>query len=101
MYEEIKKYLEKSLSARERKNKNKFIAWFLIHKLILEISEELLEDIIVRANNYDRTWRKILQDNEHLRGKDYNDLVKLEQEKQIELGYEPNYRENVKKLQTL
>ena len=101
MYEEIKKYLEKSLSARERKNKNKFIAWFLIHKLKLEISEELLEDIIVRANNYDRTWRKILQDNEHLRGKDYNDLIKLEQEKQIELGYEPNYRENVKKLQTL
>ena len=32
---------------------------------------------------------------------DFDDLVKLEQEKQIELGYEPNYRENVKKLQTL
>jgi len=104
MYEEIKKYLEKSKSARERKNKNKFLAWFIYNKFQLwtePITQEKLEDIIVKASDYDRFWRKVLEENPSLRGSDYGDKQKVEQEKQIQFGYEPNYRENVKKLQTL
>ena len=65
-YKEIKKYIEKSKSARERKNKNKFIAWLIFNKFHLKtetMTEELLEDIIVKASDYDRHWRKVLEEN--------------------------------------
>jgi len=94
MYEEIKKYLEKSPNARERKNKNKFIAWLLFNKYNLKqevMTQDLLEEIILKASDYDRFWRMNLRDNPSLRGKDYEDKVKVEQQKMMELGYESGY----------
>lgn len=40
-----------------------------------------------RIKSAEREWRKVLQENPHLRGSDYGDKDRLEAEKQIELGY--------------
>jgi len=97
MYDQIKKYIEKNVSARERRNKNKFIAWFLFNKYKLQdnkLDQDTLEELIVMASDCDRYWRKVLQECPDLRGKDYMDKVVIAQEKQIELGYEPGYYKN-------
>lgn len=104
MYEEIKRYIEKSKSARERKNKNKFLAWLIYNKFQLwqePITEEKLEDIIIKASDYDRHWSKVLEENPELRGSDYGDKQKVEQARQIESGYESGHYQNKKKLNTL
>ena len=89
---EIENILTEHEIYRERKNKNKFVARFLQKKYpneLGDISLQRLEDIVVDSGTIDRGWRKTLQDNEDLRGSDYEDKEILSQEKQIELGYEP------------
>ena len=58
-----------------------------------------------RYSSYDRIWRKVLRENKDLRGEDYGeeDGTKeiLEQEKMLEMGYSPNYQNDVKKLSIL
>jgi hypothetical protein len=86
----IKEQLEKLPTARERKNKNRFIAWLLWKKYNLSnipIDKETLEAIIVDTSTYDRAWRQVLEHNPSLRGSDYGEKTLLEQEKQVELGY--------------
>lgn len=102
-YEKIKGYLEKSTKARERSNKNRFIAYLLDKKynVGMGISTTTLESLIVDASSYDRAWRQVLQHEAHLRGKDYYDKVMLEQDKELELGYMPGHESDIKKLKTL
>lgn len=91
--EKMLELLQQQPLARERKNKNRAIAYMLCRRYHItgELSPAKLEEIIVEAATLDRAWRQILQQDEykHLRGKDYGDKEMLEQEKQIELGYEP------------
>ncbi len=98
MYEEIKKHLKENIKVRERRNKNLFIAWLLSKKYgdnnVIPFTK--IEDLIVDAASYDRAWRKVLQDCPHLRGSDYVEKEVLEQEKQIQLGYEPGYNMKLK-----
>lgn len=49
----------------------------------------------------DRAWRKALQENPELRGSDYSDKEVLEQSKELELGYAPNYQKDIKTLKLL
>lgn len=90
IYEEVKTQLEKYPTARERAKKNRFIAWLLdktYNWKLAGLNVEAMENLLKDAATYDRAWRKVLQDEEHLRGSDYEDKTMLEKEKQIELGY--------------
>ncbi len=86
----IKQRLEEHPWFRERKSKNFGISKILIRRFNLEdkINPKILEDIIVEASSLDRTYRKTLEENPHLRGSDYGQGEILSQKKQIELGYE-------------
>lgn len=79
MYEIIKKYLEETPQARERKNKNRAISNLIIKKYM----QDMVGDILTA----DRAWRQVLEKNENLRGSDYIEKHELEVEKQRELGY--------------
>lgn len=83
--------LKRIPKSRERKYKTGAVALILKDKYIdLEgISLPRLTEILQDADTLDRAWRKILQEDEALRGSDYADKEILEQEKQIELGYIP------------
>lgn len=83
---------------RERKDKNLGIAKLIVMKYHpwLAGNEEKLADLVVLAGTLDRAWRKILQDNPELRGLDYEDKAVLEQEKQMELGYEVGFDSDIK-----
>lgn len=90
IYDEIKGYLEKYPSARERRNKNKFIGFLLFSKHRLEnrqVTKEILTSIVVEVNSYDRAWRQVLEKETHLRGKDYSLKDELEHNKRLDLGY--------------
>ena len=101
MEQEILQHLEQYIEFRERRKKDKGIALILKEKYKLDVDTSLLTRLIQDANSMDRFWRKSLLENEHLRGNDYGDKRSLEQKKEVELGYEENYRANVKKLRTI
>jgi hypothetical protein len=102
MKEEVINYLKSDPRFRERSKKWKGIANLLVKKYNLEIDAKKLMDIIAEASSMDRTWRDTLLNDKTLRGTDYyEDKDRLEQEKMLELGYEPNYNSNVAKLKTL
>jgi hypothetical protein len=86
--QDIKQRLENHPWFRERKAKNFGIAKMLKNKYNVNIDPKMLEDLIVEASSLDRMWRKILQENPHLQGSDYEQGEVLSQDKQIELGYE-------------
>jgi len=106
---QVEKYLEVEPLFRERKNKDRGIVNLLMKKYpslkhCIEaglIGKETLTAIVQDHSSMDRAWRQSLEHNPYLRGKDYNEKKILVQKKQIELGYEPRYHENVKKLKTL
>lgn len=91
VYDDIKAHLEKYPSARERKNKNKFIAWILHRKhggnMQTGVTQEQIENIIVEAYGLDRAWRQVLLKEPSLRGSDYDQKPELEQKAKETLGY--------------
>lgn len=101
MYELIKHKLEETIWFRERRNKNYGIAEILIKEHALNVNAKRLEEIIVEYASLDRQWREVTKDHPHLRGSDYEDRVRLMQEKQIELGYEVGYHNDLKQSKLL
>ena len=109
IYEEIKSKLEGHVGFRERRFRPKYLGILALRKLGLEerFNEGRaleMEDLVEFAKTYDsyrHEYDRVLAENESLRGTDYGDKDKVEQEAQIRLGYESGYRENVKKLETL
>lgn len=97
MYKGIKgkvyNYLVRQPLFRERKFKNRGIANLLLQLSdpdengMIHIGKKKLEDIVGDVGSYDRAWRQILEHHEELQGSDYDDKERLEQEKQLELGY--------------
>lgn len=85
-------YLVKEPRFRERKNKNRGIAnlildhWAPLTRLLM-VKNDRLADIVGQVGSYDRAWRQCLEHHPELRGSDYGDKDVLEQEKQLELGY--------------
>lgn len=97
IYEQIKSHLLKYPTARERKNKNRFIGWLLdqtYHMTLAGLSKGSLENIVTDVSSYDRAWRQVLQHEPNLRGKDYDEKDTLEQQKELELGYVPSIPED-------
>ncbi len=103
--DEVKSYLERSPKARERKHKNEFIGFLLFRKYSPQmqtgVTQSVFEHIAKDAGTYDRAWRYLLQHNENLRGSDYHDKDVLEQEVEIDLGYEPGFEQTKKKVKDL
>lgn len=85
----VEHYLRGQPLFRERKNKNRGVARLLItmHPTLKDVPIEILTDVITDAATLDRWWRKILEEKPELRGNDYGHKDKLEEKKQIELGY--------------
>lgn len=100
MNETILQYLRDYPAFRERSTKNKWLGGIIFKKYGIEITPKMkdqMQDIISDLQSADRAWRKILEEHEELRGSDYGEKTILEQKKQLELGYEPNYYQDIKK----
>lgn len=95
MKQEILSYLKLEPRFRERKAKWRGIADLLIEKYKLDIDRRKLAEIIADGSTADRSWRMALKENPDLRGSDYEDKDILEQEKMLELGYQPQLRLNI------
>lgn len=93
--DEVKQFLEENVPARERANKDKALVMLLVRRQPMFrkaieadlISMGMLLTMVQDYTSMDRAWRKILQDNEALRGSDYEQKELLEQEVQEQLGY--------------
>lgn len=108
LYDKIKDYLEKEPRARERHLRDRAMVNLLLQKYEfgeVGASKEMLVNFCHDFESYCRIWRQVTERNEHLRGLDYGskDGTKtiLEQDKMLELGYEPNYHRDVKQLELL
>ena len=105
----VLQYLEKQPLFRERKNKDRGIVNILIsrHYKLGEairtgvVSKEFVTEMVQEYASMDRAWRQALEHDPNLRGKDYDEKVRLEQEAELRLGYGPGYAADVKKLGTL
>jgi hypothetical protein len=85
--------LEKSIPFRERKNKDKGIVIILYNRYpVLKTSEikmDIMIEILKDYTTMDRAWRYILdKERSDLRGLDYAEKDKLEQDKMLDIGYE-------------
>jgi len=94
---EVLQYLKEAPPFRERANKNKGIANMITKKYGVQFPFDKRNDIIADILSFDRAWRKALEENPELQGTDYNDKERLEQQKQIQLGYEPRYYQDIKR----
>ena len=99
-------YLEKQPLFRERKNKDRGIVNILIgrHYKLGEairtgmLSKEFVNEVMKEYASMDRAWRQALEHDPNLRGSDYGDKEKLEQEAELRLGYVPGHDADVKRL---
>lgn len=97
MYELIKQKLIAFPNFRERSRRGEYLATLALRHLGLEQSfkegnrftTKQLSDIAVAYESLNRAWRKVLEENKDLRGKDYEEKIELVQAKQLELGYSP------------
>ena len=94
---EIEEYLEDEPRARERRFKDRALVNILLkkHPALSRVPKEVLIGLVQDFNSLDRYWRMILMERPELRGVDYEDKVRYEQEKELGLGYEPRYRQNI------
>lgn len=101
--EEVEKYLEDNIDARETRNRTNHIALLLRKKYpqLSYIEDSVLYSVIDESHAYIRTWQKAEQDNPHLRGTDWKGEKKkaLQQQAQIDLGYVGGFHRDVKKLE--
>lgn len=93
--------LKYDVNFRERMNKNFGIAQLLKEKYHLDIDTSRLKAVIEDGETYSRYWRQALQYHPEYRGFDYSTKRKVVEQAKINLGYEPNYYSNIKKLNTL
>lgn len=98
IYDTIKAKLETDIDFRERRHRNKGLTEIMLQDYeksdSMFIDKDFLYTFGPAYGTYERVWRKVLEENEDLRGFDYDDKTEYEQKKQIELGYEPGF--NVK-----
>ena len=89
IYEEMARLLASDPRCRERRNKDRAIRTLLCAHFpaLKTVDKEVLVETLGAYNSYDRAWRKVLEEKPLLRGTDYYEKGKLEQRKQMELGY--------------
>lgn len=105
----VHNYLEKQPLFRERKNKDMGIVNILMGRHY-KLSDAIRTGVLTKGNvkeivqeyaSMDRAWRQALEHDPNLRGMDYGEKEKLEQERELALGYVPGHDADVKKLETL
>ena len=93
----VKQKLEDSKEFRERTLREKEI-WILaleacgLYEKYMSGKQLPPQDMIAYGKKYDsicRAWRGHTKDNKQFQGNDYGDKVKLEQEHQLAMGYQP------------
>lgn len=67
----------------------------------IELPKDKRDDIVSDILSADRAWRMNLKENPELQGIDYQEGTKLEQEWELQNGYEPNYHADIKKIKTI
>lgn len=115
MEQEILEKLKQNKNFRERKQKDKFLTILALRKFgamshqfekgdtveivvthrhengdiktQVKLDREDFAKVVQLERSYDRAWRKVLEEREDLRGTDYQDKEKLENDKLVELGY--------------
>lgn len=96
---EIIAILEVRVDCRERSNRGKFMGRALQKKYPYELEKvplSRLVDILKDAISMDRRIRRIQELREDLRGTDYDEKERLEQEAQLDLEYAPGYEQDIK-----
>lgn len=87
----IKKILEENPSCRERKTKDIFLAKVILQEFpeltMTAITPVKLGRMFTEYNTLDRLFRQVLEENEHLRGSDYEQKGHLVKARQKSLGY--------------
>jgi hypothetical protein len=86
----VTEYLQKEPLFRERKNKDRGMVNLLMNrysglKKAIESGLMTKEQITAMVQDYasmDRAWRQVLEQTPSLRGKDYDDKARLEEDKQ-------------------
>jgi len=98
MENDVETYLRNEPRFRERHNKDRGIVNLLQRKygVLTDIQKETLIAFIQDANSMDRYWRLLTGRYPELRGKDYETKKMVEQRKQVSLGYESGYFEDLK-----
>lgn len=97
---------------RERSKRGIYLAKLALRFTELETRFEVgeqqltlkeMSDFAIKYATFERAWRQVLQqeENKHLRGSDYSQGEILAQERELSLGYEPNYHADIKKLKTV
>ena len=91
-------FIKTNKKARERLYNNRTVAHImrLKHPTLNNIELDSLEKYVKQILKLNRQWRKILAENEELRGLDYDEKKIAAQKYQIELGYEQGYYADVK-----
>src|SRR3990167_3626165 len=99
IYQRVKNYLEREPKARERHNRSRAIVNLLLEDYpdFMPLKDKLIS-AIHSADSLDRLFRKCQSECPELQGEDYSTKQIVEQRKQIELGYESNFYQNVKML---
>lgn len=97
IYERVRLFLECHPQFRERKNRGHAICYLLNEDGIYRLSAEALR----QAESYNRLFRKVQAENEHLQGKDYDTKDKVEQEYEMSIGYEPRHRQDTRELKQI
>ncbi len=82
-------FLTQHPSARERKYKNLVNATILKEMFteLKDVDRKKLAEALKVSQSVDRAWRKVTEENPHLRGKDYDEKGVLEYDTQRTLGY--------------
>lgn len=98
----VKALLESEPKARERRYRYRAV-WKILHDIYHKDTwgQETFLIVGPEIGSVIRLINQFQQHNKELRGIDYDDKKKLVQAKQIELGYEPGYHQDVKKLKAL
>jgi len=88
--------LEQNPRLRERRYRLYELARYLAEKYHIDRETRIVEEVIKEAADMDRYCRMIQNDREDLQGNDYNTKRATEEKKELELGYEPRYFEDIK-----
>ena len=94
----IESTLEREPGFRERSRRDKGFIILLMERYpsLSHNSKSQLLDFAQDFANYTRTWNRILQEREDLRGSDYDQKIILEQEAELNLGYTPGFGQDLK-----
>lgn len=99
VYETIKNRLEVDTDFRERRFRKNGLCELVLEKHnklgVMFVDSSFLITFAEDYETYRRTWTKVLRENKHLRGSDYDDGEALEQAVQIEMGYESGFNQKL------